>query len=167
MVAENNFTQEELDAIVALLKSTTHVTELQVTWGEAQFRLSRNAEDVQVEGGMMTAAGQTVAAPPSQAILAAAPKDDRQSAVTPDTVVLRSQTVGTFYRAAAPGEKPFIEIGASVRPDSTIGNIKIIRRTKAVPAGVAGRVSALLVVDGQPIEFGQPLATIQRMSEPK
>lgn len=70
--------------------------------------------------------------------------------------------VGTFYRGPRPGDPAFVEIGQHVDADVTVGLIEVMKMFTAVPAGAAGIVVACLVADGQFVEFGQPLFTIDR-----
>jgi len=132
-VSEGKFAQEELDAIAVLFKAASHLTSLKVRWGKVQFELSKTAGNVKIDGPIRPVA----------------------------SVVVRSQAVGTFFRAAAPGVAPYVEVGTDVRPDSIIGRIEALGRTSTIPAGLAGRIIAVLVTDGQTVEYAQPLATIE------
>lgn len=138
-MTEEKFAQEELDAIVALFESASHLTRLKVSWGKVQFELSKPAGHVKIEGPLK----------PSAPVKPATP------------VLLRSQRIGTYFRAAAPGSDPCVEVGAMVRPDSAIGRIDALRWSYPVSAGLEGRIIEILIADGQKVEFGQPLATIE------
>jgi len=74
---------------------------------------------------------------------------------------LRCHLCGAVFTAAAPEAAPYVEIGTNVRPDSIVGRIDALGRTSTVAAGLAGRMIAILVADGQTVEYGQPLATIE------
>lgn len=67
---------------------------------------------------------------------------------------------GTFYRKASPGSDNFVEVGAQVTADTVIGLIEVMKQFSELTAGAAGRVSAFLVEDGDPIEPGQVIATL-------
>lgn len=67
---------------------------------------------------------------------------------------------GTFYRRATPDSPPFVEVGAQVTADTVIGLIEVMKQFSELTAGVAGRVSAFLVEDGDPVEPGQIVATL-------
>jgi acetyl-CoA carboxylase biotin carboxyl carrier protein len=69
-------------------------------------------------------------------------------------------SVGVFWRAPSPGAPPFVEIGARVGADDTIGILEIMKLMKAIPAGVAGAVTAILVDNGASVEYGQPLVLV-------
>jgi biotin carboxyl carrier protein len=133
VVNESKFEQKELDAITALFEQAPHLTNLKVSWGEVQFELSKAAGQVKVDGPLKRAA----------------------------LVTVRSQTVGTFFRTAAPTTAPYVEVGTTVRADSVIGRIEALGRTSTISAGFAGRIVAIVATDGQKVEYGQPLATIE------
>jgi acetyl-CoA carboxylase biotin carboxyl carrier protein len=140
-VGQDKFAPEELEAIASILDAAPHITMLRIVRGEAEFAVARTLP-------------KAVTAPPP----APSASNGRRSSAVP--VVLRSKTVGRFFRGA-PGERPFVEPGDSVHADSTIGMIEVVRRSVPVLTGTAGCVVAILANDGQPVEFGQPLATIQ------
>lgn len=74
---------------------------------------------------------------------------------------VKSPMVGTFYRASAPGAKPFAEVGASVTKGATICIIEAMKMLNQIEADVSGTITAILVENGQPVEFGQPLFIIE------
>jgi acetyl-CoA carboxylase biotin carboxyl carrier protein len=73
------------------------------------------------------------------------------------TVVIRSPMVGTYYASSAPDAPPFIAIGSAIQPDSTVCIIEAMKVFTDIPAGVSGTISEILVKNGQPVEFDQPL----------
>lgn len=76
-------------------------------------------------------------------------------------IVVRAPMLGTFYRAPAPGEKPFVEVGARVSPDDTIGLVEVMKLFSSIKAGAAGSVLEILVENAAMVEHGQPLMIIQ------
>jgi acetyl-CoA carboxylase biotin carboxyl carrier protein len=72
--------------------------------------------------------------------------------------------LGTFYRASAPGEKPFVEIGDKVRPNDTVCLVEVMKLFNSIKAGVAGTVVKMLVENGAMVEHGQILLLIQEDS---
>jgi len=72
-------------------------------------------------------------------------------------VTVESPMLGTFYRAEAPGADPFVEVGASVEPGTTVCIIEVMKMMNSVPAGVAGTVAEVLAENGQLVEYGAPL----------
>jgi len=65
--------------------------------------------------------------------------------------------LGTFYRASAPGEQPFVDVGDDVEPDTVVGLIEVMKMMNAIPAGVSGRITEVCAQNAQLVEFGAPL----------
>ncbi len=82
-------------------------------------------------------------------------------AVQDGTVVVPSPMLGTFYRAEAPGAAPFVEVGATVGPDSTVGIIEVMKMMNSVPAGVSGTVVEVCAENGELVEYGEPLLRVR------
>jgi acetyl-CoA carboxylase biotin carboxyl carrier protein len=76
-------------------------------------------------------------------------------------VFIESPMVGTFYSASSPDSPPFVTVGSVVRPDSTVCVIEAMKVFTDIPAGLAGTITEVLVKNGQPVEFGQPLFRIE------
>jgi acetyl-CoA carboxylase biotin carboxyl carrier protein len=96
--------------------------------------------------------GGGVAVPPPQPAGDAA----RNGAVTIDSPML-----GTFYRAPAPGEPPFVEVGAAVEADTIVCIIEVMKMMNSVPAGVTGTIAEIYVENAAPVEYGQPLFRLE------
>ncbi len=151
VVSKSRYTPEELDAILALLDSAKRLSRFRVVDRDTEIRLSRATAGAFAEAD---------AAPASAAHLPAADRNAQYRHPSADAITLKSPEVGTFRRGDQ-GAEPFVTVGTIVRPDSIIGIIEIIRDRTALPATTNGIVSAILVEDGEPIEFGQPLMTIE------
>lgn len=102
----------------------------------------------------------TAAAPKAEAAPAAAAPVAAPAAEAGYTV--KSPIVGTFYRAANPTAKPFVEIGSRVAPGTVLCIIEAMKLMNEIECDVAGEVTAILVENGQPVEYGQPLFTIKK-----
>jgi acetyl-CoA carboxylase biotin carboxyl carrier protein len=76
---------------------------------------------------------------------------------TPKTILIESPMVGTYYASTAPDAPPFVSVGSVVQPDSTLCIIEAMKVFTDIPAGVSGTIAEILVKNGQPVEFGQPL----------
>ena len=76
------------------------------------------------------------------------------------SVTIPSPMLGTFYRAESPGAAPFVEVGVTVTPDTTVGIIEVMKMMNSVPAGVAGVVSEVLAENAALVEYGQPLLRV-------
>ena len=84
-----------------------------------------------------------------------------EAADDPDTVVVPSPMLGTFYRAEAPGASPFVEVGATVGPDSTVCIIEVMKMMNSVAAGVSGTVVEVCAENGELVEYGEPLLRVR------
>jgi acetyl-CoA carboxylase biotin carboxyl carrier protein len=80
--------------------------------------------------------------------------------------VITAPIIGVFYRSPSPGAPPFIEPGAAVEPDTTIGIIEVMKLMNPVTAGTAGTLTEFLVADNAQVEFGQPLAVVAEEGSP-
>jgi acetyl-CoA carboxylase biotin carboxyl carrier protein len=69
--------------------------------------------------------------------------------------------LGTFYRAEAPGAAPFVELGATVEPDTTVCIIEVMKMMNSVPAGVTGVIAEIVPENGQLVEYGEPLFRVK------
>jgi acetyl-CoA carboxylase biotin carboxyl carrier protein len=109
---------------------------------------------------MMMAAPQQhymqAAAPAATPAAAPAPAED----AVPEGHVVRSPMVGTFYRAPAPGSKNFAEVGQSVNAGDTLCIIEAMKLLNEIEADQGGTIKAILVENGQPVEYGEPLFVI-------
>jgi acetyl-CoA carboxylase biotin carboxyl carrier protein len=76
-------------------------------------------------------------------------------------VEVASPMLGTFYRAEAPGAAPFVEVGATVGPDTTVCIIEVMKMMNSVPAGVSGTIAQIVPANGQLVEYGDPLFRVK------
>jgi acetyl-CoA carboxylase biotin carboxyl carrier protein len=125
------------------------INELEVREGEESIRLSK------APTGVMT----TPAPAPAPAAAAPAPAVAAAPA-QPAGYTQTAPMVGTFYRAASPDSAPFVEVGKQVAVGDVICIIEAMKLMNQIEAEKAGVVAAILVEDGQPVEFGQPLVVI-------
>ncbi len=133
------------------------IAELELTEGEEKVRISRfggaaHAMPVQQMYAPMPAA-------PAAAPVPAAPAAEAAPAV-PDGHVVKSPMVGTFYRAPSPGAKAFVEVGQSVNAGDTLCIIEAMKLLNEIEADQGGVIKAILVENGQPVEYGEPLFII-------
>ena len=127
------------------------IAELEITEGEEKVRISRGT------GAPQQMAPVTyVAAPPPAAGPAAVPAAAGAPAA-PEGHVIRSPMVGTFYRSSAPGAKAFVDVGQAVKAGETICVIEAMKLLNEIEADQDGTVKAILVENGQPVEYGEPL----------
>ncbi len=125
------------------------IAELEITEGEEKVRISRAFHP-----NHMPAAQPMYSLPIPTA--AAAPAPAAEPAVVEGHVV-KSPMVGTFYRAASPDSKPFVEVGQMVGTGDTLCIIEAMKLLNEIESDHAGTVKAILVENGQPVEYGEPL----------
>ena len=136
------------------------IAELEITEGEERVRIARGGAVAVTPLDAPGPAGPAVAAP---AALAAASTAAAPAAVPPPGAeghVVKSPMVGTFYRAPAPDAKPFIEVGGAVKEGQIICVIEAMKLMNEIEADASGAVKAILVENGQPVEYGQALFII-------
>jgi acetyl-CoA carboxylase biotin carboxyl carrier protein len=138
------------------LVEASGIAELEITEGEEKVRIAKSIAGAPM---MMAHAPQMMhAAPPpvAAAPVAAAPAED----AVPEGHVVRSPMVGTFYRAPAPGSKNFAEVGQSVNTGDTLCIIEAMKLLNEIETDQGGVIKAILVENGQPVEYGEPLFVI-------
>jgi acetyl-CoA carboxylase biotin carboxyl carrier protein len=148
------------------LLDETGVAEIEIKEGEESVRISRHPTGV--AGMHMMPAPMTYAPPPmpvaAPAAPAAAPAAGAVAASgatqNPDQVVT-APMVGTFYSAPAPGAKAFVDLGSEVKPGDVLCIIEAMKMMNQIESDKAGKVRSILVKNGDPVEFGQPLFVIE------
>ena len=142
------------------LVSESNVSELEITEAEGKVRIVKGGGAmVQQAMPMQMQMPASVATAPAPLQAAAAPV-----AVAPETPAghaVKSPMVGTFYRASSPGAKAFVEIGSQVKEGETICIIEAMKILNEIEADKSGTVSQILCVNGQAVEYGQPLFIIE------
>ena len=142
---------------LANILNETDLTEIEVEQDDLRIRVSRAGTPQYVQAPI-AAAAPALAAPAATATaaVAAAPVDARnnKNAVT-------APMVGTAYLSPAPGARPFIEVGASVKEGQTILIIEAMKTMNQIPAPRSGKVTEILVSDASPVEYGEPLVIIE------
>jgi acetyl-CoA carboxylase biotin carboxyl carrier protein len=137
------------------LVEASGIAELEITEGEEKVRIAKS-----IAGAPMMMAPQPqlfhAAAPVAAAPVATAPAEE----TVPEGHVVRSPMVGTFYRAPAPGAKTFAEVGQSVSAGDTLCIIEAMKLLNEIEADQGGVIKAILVENGQPVEYGEPLFVI-------
>jgi acetyl-CoA carboxylase biotin carboxyl carrier protein len=143
------------------LVAESGIAEIEVTEGEDKVRIVKHAPTV--VAAAPAAPIQTVVTGAAAAPLPpapAAPVATEAAAEPPKGNVVKSPMVGTFYRSPSPGAKAFVEVGQPVKPGDTLCIIEAMKLLNEIEAEVAGEVKEILVENGQPVEYGQPLFVI-------
>jgi acetyl-CoA carboxylase biotin carboxyl carrier protein len=142
------------------LVETSGIAELEIQEGEERVRITRASP--QGQQAVIHAAPQavTTAAAPAAGV-SAAPQVPEAAPPVEQGHAVKSPMVGTFYRSASPGAAPFVEIGDTVAQGDTLCIVEAMKLMNEIEADVAGTVKAILVENGQPVEFGQPLFILE------
>lgn len=138
------------------LVSDSNVSELEITEAEGKVRIVKGGGAV-VQGYPMPAAAP-MPAPVAPAPVAAAPA---AAPAAPAGHTVKSPMVGTFYRSASPGAKPFVEVGSVVKEGETLCIIEAMKILNEIESDKAGTVTQILGENGQAVEYGQPLFVIE------
>ena len=137
---------------LAMLLDETSLTEIEIERAGLRVRVARN---ISIAASMPTGLQPAAAALPAVAAAADVPDIAMHPGVVP------SPMVGTVYWAPEPGAKPFIEVGTKVSAGQTLLIIEAMKTMNQIPSPRAGTVTQILVEDGQPVEFGEPLMIIE------
>jgi acetyl-CoA carboxylase biotin carboxyl carrier protein len=143
------------------LVAESDIAELEVTEGESKVRIVKSSGIPQNVMMMPSAGVQQYSAPagaPAMPAPAAAPAP--AAPAEPTGHVVKSPMVGTFYRSSAPGAPAFVEVGATVKEGDTLCIIEAMKLLNEIDADASGTITKILVENGQPVEFGQPLFVI-------
>lgn len=137
------------------LVSESNISELEITEAEGKVRIVK-AGPAAASGPMAASAAPPAA--PAPAAPAPAPVEARARA---EDKVIKSPMVGTFYRAASPGAKPFTDVGDAVKPGQPVCIIEAMKIMNEIESDVDGRIVRVLCENGQAVEFGQALFVVE------
>jgi acetyl-CoA carboxylase biotin carboxyl carrier protein len=164
-VSASDLTRQDIEAIIELIQSVPDVSEFSLKHRGVEIYIARD-----VPGAERVRHGRTSNETPARSRggdgADAASVADAAAAATPalvtapGDVVVKAPMVGTFYRAPAPGEPPFVEVERDVQRDDVLCIIEVMKLMNSIPAPQAGRIKAILVENGHPVEFGQALMVI-------
>lgn len=139
------------------LVAESDIAELEVTEGESKVRIVKSSAMPQNQMVMMQPQGMQAHYQPAAPAAAAA---SVAVAAEPTGYVVKSPMVGTFYRSSAPGSAAYVEVGSAVKEGDTLCIIEAMKLLNEIDSDKAGVVTQILVENGQPVEFGQPLFVI-------
>lgn len=156
----------KLKKLIELVEESS-IAELEITEGEEKVRISKPGSGApnyaimpQAMPAMMQASPQSMTHATSGNTDAADGPASTAKAVL-DGHVVKSPMVGTFYRAASPGANPFVEVGQSVKEGDTLCIIEAMKLLNEIEADKSGVIKAILLENGQPVEYGEPLFVIE------
>nr|WP_314876470.1 acetyl-CoA carboxylase biotin carboxyl carrier protein [uncultured Pseudomonas sp.] len=133
------------------------IDELEIKEGEESVRISRHSK---TPAAQQYFAPQPMAAMPAAAAPVAAAAPAVEAAPVLKGTVVRSPMVGTFYRKPSPTSPNFAEVGQSIKKGDTLCIVEAMKMMNHIEAEIGGVIDAILVEDGQPVEFDQPLFTV-------
>ena len=145
--------------LIELLEES-NINEIEIKEGEESVRISRGGSLVSAPAVQYTAAPAAAPAPAAAAPAPAAAPEAAPAASESTGHVVSSPMVGTFYRSPSPSSPAFIEVGQTVKAGDVICIVEAMKMMNQIEADKSGIIEAILVEDGQPVEFDQPLVTI-------
>lgn len=143
----------KIKTLIELVESSG-IAELEIAEGEERVRITRSLPPPAAPQAVQAAAATASQASPGAAEPVPAP------AAASEGHVVKSPMVGTFYRSASPGGKPFVEIGDEVQVGDALCIIEAMKLMNEIEADQAGVVKAILIENGQPVEYGQALVVL-------
>jgi acetyl-CoA carboxylase biotin carboxyl carrier protein len=152
--AAGPFDLEQLQRLIEMMDKNG-LTEISLKRGDEHWRLRR--------GGLVHAAAPPVmmAHPAMPAAAPASAPAAPPAAADEGLLTIKAPTVGTFYAAQSPDDPPFVTVGAKVSPQTTVCLIEAMKVFNPIPAEVSGAIAAVLVKNGEAVEFGQPLFKVR------
>jgi len=157
-------TVDEIRELIALA-SETGIAELEVQRGDSRVRIRRAgfaaSQEVVVAGQAYAATPQPIAAGSSASPPASESAKPEKPAADPNVTLVKSPIVGTFYESAAPDAAPFVRTGERVQPGKVLCIIESMKLMNEIEAEVSGIVESKLVMNGQPVEYGEALFAIR------
>jgi len=148
----------KLKTLIELVE-TSGIAELEIQEGEERVRITRALMHSQQAGAAPSA--QVAPVSVASAATPAAPLSVESGAPpAAEGHVVKSPMVGTFYRSASPGAKPFVEVGDSVQQGDVLCIVEAMKLMNEIEADASGTIKAVIAENGQPVEFGQPLFII-------
>jgi acetyl-CoA carboxylase biotin carboxyl carrier protein len=161
-------TVDEIRELIALA-SETGIAELEVQRGENRVRIRRagfsSPQEILVASQPLVAAAPVVVAPavPAHAPIPAVetPKDKEPQKGDPGLILVKSPIVGTFYESPSPGSPPFVRVGERVQPGKVLCIIESMKLMNEIEAETSGIIESKLVMNGQPVEYGEALFAVR------
>lgn len=146
----------KLKTLIELVEASG-IAELEISEGEERVRITRTVPNGQQ---MYAPAPQQYMVAPATAAPAAAAAIEAAAPAVEEGHIVKSPMVGTFYRSPSPGAKQFVDIGQSINSGDTLCIIEAMKLLNEIDSDHSGVIKAILVENGQPVEFGQPLFVI-------
>lgn len=149
----------KLKTLIDLVESSG-IAELEISEGEERVRITRSPAAAVMQQVYAAPQQHAIAPAPQQPVAAPAEPAEPAKPAEPEGHVVKSPMVGSFYRCPSPGSKSFVEIGQSVNVGDTLCIIEAMKLLNEIESDQAGVIKAVLVENGQAVEYGQPLFII-------
>ena len=157
-------THEDVQRILKIIDEAKHLEEFDLAYGDFQLHVRRHGSgERQTQSTVISPIPAAAQPPPAKPAAAAAPAAQAQAAPQPvpeGMVAIRAPMLGTFYRAPSPGEKPFVEVGQSVKADDTVCLIEVMKLFNSIHAGVKGKIAEIRAENGELVEYNEVLIVI-------
>ena len=154
MSIKKNGVDQQLIRDLAGILNDTNLTEIEVELGDLKVRVSRQSQTIHAVAAPLPVSAAGAVAPAQAAAIPAAAADPSKNAVP-------SPMVGTAYLSPSPDAKPFVEVGQKVKEGQTLLIIEAMKTMNQIPSPRGGTVTAILIEDAQPVEYGMPLVVIE------
>lgn len=141
------------------LMNDHNLQEMDLRQGDMRIQLRRACEPV--AGGLPLVQPIAAPAPPAIAASSAAPPAAADAVEDPNTTIIKSPMVGTFYAAPDPDSAPYVKVGDPIGQETVICIVEAMKVFNEIQAEVAGTITAVLAENGEPVEFGQPLFRVK------
>jgi acetyl-CoA carboxylase biotin carboxyl carrier protein len=149
----------KIKKLIELLEDSS-LTEMEITEGEETVKLSRISQATQAAPVAVQTAAPVAAAPAAAPVAPAAPAASEAPA-EPTGLLVRSPMVGTFYASPSPDSEPFVKVGQSVNVGDTLCMVEAMKMFNQIESEHKGKIKRILVENGQPVEFDEPLFEIE------
>lgn len=153
----------DLDLIKKLVKivDTSGVTDLEIQEGELKIKIAKKIRSAQVVTQVPLTAAQPLAQPAVRTEGETAKQKTESEPAAANLHEIRSPIVGTFYRSPAPDADSYVQVGSSVSPGSVLCIVEAMKLMNEIESDISGKVVKILVENGKPVEYNQPLFLIE------
>jgi acetyl-CoA carboxylase biotin carboxyl carrier protein len=158
-----NLTHDDVKTILEIIDRAESLDEIELVFAGLKLHVRRSPGEPFARSAQTQARpAMAAAAPAGAASPQSVPANANPRELAPNEVAVRAPMIGTFYRATAPGEKPFVEVGQRVKANDTVGVIEVMKLFNTISAEVDGTVVRIEAENAALVEFGQPLVIIAK-----
>jgi acetyl-CoA carboxylase biotin carboxyl carrier protein len=158
-----NLTHNDVKTILEIVDRAEHLDEIELVFAGLKLHVRRSGgEPMARSSSPVSRSAASPAAAPVAALQPTASAKAAAAELAPNEIALRAPMLGTFYRAASPGDKPFVEVGQRVKADDTVCVIEVMKLFNNIRAGVDGTVVRIEAQNAQLVEYDAPLVIIAK-----